>query len=461
MALVVALVVSLGVAIPAMAASVTVLPEIGITKRINLPPGTTTPASVFTFDFAQVIPAPIVPPATESPGYVVGNTTPAAPAIPSVTINFAADANPLAQVAVPTNLTWPHAGQFSFLITERTPDTTPASTNTWGNNETMNYDENGFILTLNVVNRDGGLVVASGYARPATQSTDDVTVWIPEEKVERIIPGIPGEPGENWVRLPSQIEFVNDFVRRQGPPNGVDPTNAALVVSKQIANDDAFENANLDTLFDFTLTLTAYQRAAVPAVPSEPGPAAPAIPALGLPETAIPSTLAPVIWNTSTNTAVTDLTGRDAIVTTVAADGATATVTFQLKHDEVLLIPTLVAGTTWAVTEAAHANFAPRAELTIGGAATPVLLPGPLATDFGSVNTALSTGDRILTDTGDNDGTTNGNAADFVNRYNSMWDTGLVVSSMPILVALIGATLALAMMVASRSRQRIEQVPAF
>jgi len=287
--------------------------------------------------------------------------------------------------------------------------------------------------------------------------------WIMVDGKLRYQPGTPGTPPTESVVNPSDMRFVNSFVRTQGPTNGLDPDNAALAVTKTIADDANFIQANLDTLFDFTLTLTAYQRAAVPGVPGSDGPppvlATPAIPGLGLPYTAIPDGMIPVIWDTAANAAVTDLSGRDAVVVTRAADGATATVTFQLKHGEQLLIPHLPAGTTWAAVEAAHSDFAPRAEVTVGGGATvtggsSALVPGPLATDFQAVNTELTTGNRVLTDTGANTG-------DFVNRYNWSPLTGLVISSMPILVALIGATLILAMMVASRSRQRIEQVPAF
>ena len=454
LALVVALVMSLGVAIPAMAAaSLEVLPEIGITKDINMPPGTTTPASNFVFTFDQVIPAPIVPPETESPGYVIGASSPAAPSFGPYTISFAAGAYPSSQAIVSTDRAWPHAGQFHFLIRERTPDTTPPSANTWEDNETMNYDDGAYILTLNVVNRavyvDGEgyvntLVVASGFARVATPGTGDV--WTVGDKFEEIIPGEPGDDGYGWDVDPSDIRFVNDFIRTLTPPPGVDPTpeNAALVITKEIDAQD-FQHANLETLFNFTLNLTAY--------------------APLLPYTAIPSLAGAIVVDADNNTVDLTATGRTPLAittTTTTIDGATvvtgATVVFQLKHGEQLLIPALAAGTTWVAVEHAHADFLPRVEVTVGGG-TPINLP--TGGGFQLINTEITTENRILTDLGDDAGDENGNGADFVNRYNYSAVTGLIIGSMPVLVVLIGATLVLAMMVASRSRQRIEQVPAF
>ena len=444
---------SLGVAIPAMAAETPPEPlnqvQVGLTKEINMPPGTTTPASTFSFTFAQMVPAPVVYPATESVGFVIGSTSPAATMLDR-TISFTAGAPNVDQWwsgapgstdrhgNILEGATWPHAGVFTFLVRETANTNTAIAANPL---ETMNYDDSAFILQVQISNCPvNGLVPTTAVLMPGTEGTDGE--WVGELPKLRYVPGTPGTPPYTSVVNPSELLFVNEFIRTVDP---TDPDAAALVITKTIDTLHR-EHADLTTLFNFTVELTAY--------------------APLLPYTALPSTLGAIIVESDGVTPV-DMTGRapidyTVVTTTGAGASSTATVTFQMRDGERLHIPALAAGTTWVTTEAAHSRFMPRVDVTVGGG-TPIALPGiyhatdnptGTATGFLNVNTAMPTGNRILTDTG-------ANAGDFVNRYDYSPITGLVIGSMPVLVALIVATLVLAMMVASRSRQRIEQMPAF
>ena len=440
---------SLGVAIPAMAATPLPQAQVGLTKEIYMPPGTTTPASTFTF--TQMNEGPIIYPG-EWPSYFTVATTITVD-MPDRTITFAAGAPNVDQwwSGAPDSagrhgnildgVTWPHAGVFNFLVRETA--NTNSTTIGANPNETMNYDDSAFIMRVQVSNCPylNIPVPTTVVIHPGVPPTEGSIYWDTEAKLYDVTPGTPGTDDETSVVYPSDMRFVNEFIRTITPPNGPTVDNAALVVSKTIDAQD-FDQANLTTLFDFTLNLTAY--------------------APLLPDTALPNTLGAVIVGPDGATPVANFADRiNYTVATTTGTGATstATVTFQLRHGESLLIPTLAAGTTWAATEAAHADFMPRAEVTVGGVTPPVFIPGPAAGTFQSVNTALPTGDRILTDVGTTAGGANG--ADFVNRYAFSAITGLVIGSMPVLVALIAATLVLAMMVASRSRSRIEQMPAF
>ena len=443
LALVVALVVSLGVAIPAMAAETPPEPltpiQVGITKEILMPPGTTTPASTFTFTFTQMVPAPIVYPATESDGFVIGSTTPAA-TLSDRTINFAAGAPNVDQwwSGAPDSAgrhgnildgaTWPHAGVFTFLVRETANTNTAIAANP---SETMTYDDRAFILRVQVSNcvATNTLVPTIAVLQRGTPGTEGR--WVETGDKLDYEPGTPGTDDQTLVVDPSDMRFVNNFVRDHG-----DATNPALTVSKVITNDANFIQADLTTHFNFTLTLTAYAHA----LPTPPGGTV-TLPGSALPDLTLPAN-APVIRNAAN--AIVPSTERNVVVTGNV-------ITFDLRHDERLELPTLPAGTTWEVTEGAIADFTPSVAVHVGSATPTATIPGT------GVNTSLSTNDRIIHD----NPAPAVNLGAFSNAYSWSPITGLIVGSMPILVVLIGATLVLAMMVASRSRSRIEQVPVF
>ncbi|MCL2438742.1 MAG: hypothetical protein FWE48_00255 [Coriobacteriia bacterium] len=198
------------------------------------------------------------------------------------------------------------------------------------------------------------------------------------------------------------IDFINTYRRDVGGTL----ENNALEVTKNVVG----EFANLSTLFDFTLTLA-------------------------------PHTLAPITFPFTAT--VVDSAG-DPIAGprgTVSVTGNTTT--FQLQHGERFVIPTLPAGTTFSVSEAAHTEFAPSVSVVVGGTVA--------HTDSAAPNNPLATGNHILTDAGRN-------AADYTNTHQFAPPTGFALSNLlfvlPVL-ALIGLLLALT----SRRRKALEQMP--
>lgn len=486
---------SLGVAIPAMAATTeptALVPvEVGITKELTMPWGTTTPDATFVFTFTQLdanandsdptvtSAAPLVPPTVTIPNMTViyeAGTGPNRMADypgPGATPPFFSDVQ-VAHRTSPTSITnaldgvvWPSTGLFSFLIREVTP---PDSTNSFiDDEEFMTYDESVFVLTVRVglCPVTGELVPVQAYAWPGTEGTDGRIVW--DGKLYRIYPGIPGEPGGTWERQPSDIRFVNNFYRDIGELEEEDEVPSFLVrknVRQGVADSDVF--ADLDLYFGFNVTLNVPAPALAP-MSDDPFAADGAA-----------ITVTGYIFNEDGTPAMT--TGASPVQRTVTFTGTpvrvyntatppvwisstlqlTSATPFELRHGQTMEIPVLPAGTQFTVQELQDANYyLADVEVLIGGQVATLSPTPPTGTGTVGQNVTIPAGSQILyiVDTRDEDGSLAGNEATFLNAYRYVPFTGLVVASMPVLIALIVATLMLAMMVASRSRKRIEQMP--
>ena len=441
-----------------------------ITKDLNMPPGTTMPNAVFEFSMRQVVPNP------DGPGYIPRDAQPAPiPAAPAAvpgmvnqTITFPADLvmtdgwSNIGQVGGATApngfdlgaINWPHAGQFFFVI-EELRDTNPAIDN--DPLRSLTYDSTAWLLLVTVINYDGGLHISKIQVASLNTVTDPTwnegqggqpgyytggTYVIIDKKDHYrpgvYVPGPDGTPG-HWTIPPSDILFVNDYLSFTVPGND-DGTLAdpALAISKEVVG----ELANQILQFNFTMNLD------------------------------LPNSVLLPNWNlygqdivaTITDSDGVPIPGRDPVVfawpaTTPAPWAAPSwtNVAFTLAHGEELRFPILPAGTVFSVTEAATPNYAASA-VVITGANAPVNYGSNAAAN---VNIELSTGDHFVSDArGAGDpGPFLGNTAAFTNTDHTPEILGLFIGSMPFMVALIGATVLLAMMVASRSRQRIEQLP--
>jgi hypothetical protein len=130
--------------------------------------------------------------------------------------------------------------------------------------------------------------------------------------------------------------------------------------------------------------------------------------------------------------------------TTTAANITSANHTFTLMHDQRLVIPQIYAGTTWNVTEAAHIEFAPRVNVIVGGTQVHSV------TDA-APNTALSSGDRLVHDSGRN-------AADFTNDHQWSPPLGLDIANAPFIIAAL-VLISLALLLTTRKRREIESMP--
>jgi len=417
-AVVVALVMSLGVALPALAAEAgtpatsTPAAEFGITKQIQTPANTTIPDADFHFTFTQLMPSP------DGTGYVVrpsGHTgAPSAASIPNASTSFTyngANADVAGDIFDGAN--FPHAGDFVFRVTElRGAD----STNNFEDNEHMTYSNQVFVIIVRVINAptdadplrvEPSIVVAVEPEVRAQEApaTGNVYTWVDADKVD-------------------DIRFINVFTR-DIVPDPTDPTSGPLTISKTIGEIQE-SSVNLLTDFTFEATITVPQAALDRDIPFE-GPV--------------------------TATIIDTLDGN-AVVRPVPFTGTLPVLTadFELRHGQVLVFPTLPAGTSFQVTERQEDNFSGTAAITIAGDSTAGSYTSPVGVDIAtrtySISDALAADDSLL-----------GNSADFTNIYHESPLTGLMLTSMPFVIALVVAALILAMMVASRSRRRIEEMP--
>ena len=448
LAMVVALVAGLGFAAPAVADPVALVEQyMGLTKRLAMPEGTAVPTVTFTFDFAQAVPVTgggyrVLLESERTVGLPTQMPTITIPAVPPAYIGetvidgvhtyYAQNANALA------GFTWPHAGQFRFVVSE-VPSVTPAL----AANEAMAFSTAWYLVTVQVGNcpvNVGRLVPTSFMTyigsdgtpgQPAVPGTGDTFTPNPDGKTYDLSPGTPGTPGTDGQpgTLPhgdhSRLVFTNNFSRVTGTDPGDLTDNPALAFSKTVIG----ENANMILQFAFDATLT--------------------IPAIAL---APPQNFVGPVTATVTNAAGVPIADRAPVAFTQGATPGIWTAEFTLAHGEQLRFVGLPAGTTYSVTERATQEYAPTAVVTIGGTA------GGVQGDAGSgnQNTALTVTGFVSQATA---GTAPFNLAAFTNHHHVPPLMGLVIGSMPFMVALLGATVLLAMMVASRSRQRIEQLP--
>ncbi|MCL2438581.1 MAG: Ig-like domain-containing protein [Coriobacteriia bacterium] len=215
------------------------------------------------------------------------------------------------------------------------------------------------------------------------------------------------------------INFFNFYRRITG--NTTDPSNNAFEVSKDVLG----EFADLTALFEFTLTLRAHTLA-----PITDTVLVGDIDSLDIPPHLF--ILGIVDRSGSPVSRAVTITGNDSLFT----------LNFQLAHGEKLIIPTLPAGTTFNVIEAAHSDFAPSVNVYVGGSRVHSATAVP--------NTVLGTEDRILTDTGRN-------AADFVNTHQFSPPAGLVIANLHFFFPALAALLIGALLIARR-RKTIEQL---
>ena len=137
---------------------------------------------------------------------------------------------------------------------------------------------------------------------------------------------------------------------------------------------------------------------------------------------------------------VLDRTGAEIREVTITDRSAT----FTLKHGERLAVEGLPVGTSYKVTERAIDEFAPAVSVTAGGVA--------VQTDSAGVNSELATDIHLIADGG-------ANTVEFTNTHFFSPLTGLVIADNTAIMLAIGLVLMFVMLVASRRRKRIEELP--
>lgn len=372
-------------------------PEMGITKTLTLPEGTPLPTPIsFDFQFTPVTQrlnnaAPYIYSRADQPTISPNPITiPLSSATATTTAGTTTLVGHFDLGALLNNLTFPGGGIFVWNLHEIAGSSGTVIPST------VTYDQNRFQIRVHV-DRHGTPVNIEVIELELVSGS-----WVP-----------------NLDNKPDDIEFVNVY-RGLGD----------MDVSKTIPSTDRNLLANLNTFFDFSITLTAHNALSTgDGTTPVPLPAAVTATIIGRDGSPVAAPRNPV---------------------TIAISSGVGTQDFQLMHGERLVLDgthgstRLPYGTTWQVTEYAHPQFAPTVEITVGGTTlTPALTEDP--------NTNLSTGNRILTGGG-------GNSADFENNHQFAPPTGLIVQSAPIALALLAA-LALLVLIALRRRRTIEKMP--
>ena len=501
LAIVLALVMGLAFAAPAFAnpANMPVGDELlfSITKEVPRDPGTTLPDGTnFWFSITQVRPIEdtgpswsfeLIPAAAERPGRVT---------LPYQNITFPADIiadgpadGSVAQSPTPINLgaqTWPHAGQFFFVIQEIPYTNYDIDNNP---NETLIYDESSFLLIVTVVNyvlpgggeelrvsniqvasllNDNAPVYEPGYP-PGTPGTwTDVpgdTYWCLEYKLYyygpgyEYTPGTPGQPG-TWTQHPSEVWFINPYAYNcigndvgNDRPGNDDYQLARFYIEKTVVGANR-GMADLTTPFEFNATLTV-------------GPVTVAAHFDNATEFELRDRIVAFVQERNAAGLWVDVldSNGDAIEVEFigtfneAAPSVTYSASgFELRDGERLRFATYVpSGTTVSVTEIGMPNWSVDSVYWWSNDGDDfAIVTDPAAPGIGQTVTADS---NTLTSPLGHVTSEGGESIEFNNNYHFVEILGLFVGSMPFVAALLAATVLLAMMVASRSRQRIEQLP--
>ena len=511
LAIVVALVMGLAFAAPAMATPTPLDATnafLSVTKELRMDPGTAIPDGVtFEFMFTQVVPRsgtapnlvgwtfelkdPPVP-GIQIPGQSL--TYPADLIDPQPDPGFVFDQNGnvvlgyLAQTYPGFDLrtlNWPHAGNFFFVVTERA-NTNP-SIDTGNPYESILYCDRAFLLIVSVGNFmvDGNEVQLAYNVQVASLGTDNAPIYTPgtaggpgtwedgdywwnviekrwDYRPGQYIPD-PGNPGYYiWSPEPSCLWFINQYSYNQpgndlgnDVGNDIDLESARFSIEKTIVGESRV-HADLNTLFTFDATLTIGPITVAAHFADGNGFELPTTITAAVQEQNAAGEwvnvdpFTPVVFNRQFLGTGPNYTGIIFVSPTPAG--------FQLADGQRLRFPDNVpAGTTVAVTERALTGWAPQFANWTENDGTVRPFPGGFLTGgYGqplSVNSATQlTPPGFVTTAGDE-------VIDFGNRFQYVPLMGLFVASMPIVMALLGATVLLAMMVASRSRQRIEQLP--
>jgi hypothetical protein len=134
--------------------------------------------------------------------------------------------------------------------------------------------------------------------------------------------------------------------------------------------------------------------------------------------------------------------------------GTTAAV--KLKHGQKIVFTDLPIGSNYAAVETGETHYTPKVTMVIDGAASfdrhdaegATLYTGPVAT---AANSASSAGAVLIGESA--------NTASFLNTYQTVTPTGILIDNLPFLMILLGAVSAFIIFIVVKSRKRREENP--
>jgi len=306
--------------------------QAAITKVLQMPEGTVTPTSGFTFTVTSV-----------SVDGIAATTT-NMPVIAGQTLNFTSADTSTATSGIKSitketpnifaSVTWPHAGEYVYNITE-----------TAGSATGMTYSSAIYEMTVYVRN---------GVTNPTVPYIHAIGTEITavDNGTQTVGAKVDPTPGTGHGLL-----FTNTYIET---PAIVDPgTGDMLSISKTVAGD----YGNRTRYFPFSVTLNKAQLVT----------GTPVYKAYVMEGTAI-------VTSTDNSSAVQPADTYGPYINVTAG----TPLTINLKHGQKLAFIGMPVGTTYTVTEAAAIDYTPSASVVVNGAA-------PAATN-GTENTALTIG---------------------------------------------------------------------
>ena len=327
-----------------------------ITKALQMPSGTTTPATTFKFNWEQVtnktddgIEATPVK-ANNKLGKEItitaGQEAPAADVASVKTVIGIAD-------LVGTNTTkhvdetFAKAGRYQFEVTETSNtnggQNTPADGIDADENQTLSYSDEKYLVTIDVAQGENGLYVENIAVQKWNSETE---TW-----------GAKGNPSSQTTtdgkQLGSDFKFTNTYVKTQNViPDGKDPSgptvdDSGLYIQKKVAPKSGDQLTDADKAAPFTFTVTV------------------AKPSLSDKEAYNAQIVAIKDDGTGIDTSVA---AQDVVFTLATADAAATETTpatvkgactkeITLKHNQRLVFTDLDVGATYTVAETEDAGY--------------------------------------------------------------------------------------------------------
>jgi hypothetical protein len=395
---------------------------VAITKVLQMPTGTTTPAA--TFDFAA------------TPVSFNGDTSATAsmPSLAHLTglaisggvVGASGDKKTvtLETANIFDNVGWGSTGHFVYTITEAIGDTSGIAAED-PDTDSMTYSGASYTLDVWVAHDSTvGYYVAAVTAKIVT--TDPGTTGTPAGTKVDPTPGTPPEEEGGTSDHPySELAFTNSYIFTENgegepedpeDPGTIDPDDAALVISSAVAG----ELADPEAYFPYAVTITKNSMD---------------------PATAYYAYILDKDGDVKTGVADDpndnpDPNGLPAGVNYVTFTAESWTNTVNLQAGEKLVFISLPVGTGWtAVDTLAGAEFSPYTPSATGS-----------FTSSGSVGVALSTGSLLVAD--------GGSSAAFLNTYDLISPTGLIINNLPYIMLVLLAIAILAAYVVGKSRRR-------
>ena len=409
-AIVFAIILCLGTAMPVFASSVSkatgdtpaTQAKAAITKILKMPVGTGTPSKTFTYTFTKVS--------------LDGNTgdTASMPAITAQTIMYSATDNGTtsgsvkdvrkqsADFAAANESAWPHAGVYQYLVKEQ--DDTANNTL----KDTYTYSPAQYHIFVYVDNGPAGMYVAYVEARIVVVDDYNKTEAV-GAKVDPT-PGTDPNTGNH-----SKIAFTNTYLKNNGGTDTSDPNKLPLKVSKMVAG----LGANQSLPFEFTVKVTK--------------------PDVG---TITNNYKAAIMEGTTVITPTSGMTNGTISGNYIEFPSGTA-VKVNLTHGQTLAFLDTHVGTAFEVTETGTAGYKASYSLVSN------------ENQSGTGGTASDKGDSlsIPTSPAQHVGDIAANSAAFLNDTNAAAPTGISVDNLPFIVMILVMAGAIAGFVTIRFRR--------